>query len=161
MTREQPCNLASVCIDDGEVRQFAVTDRRVRLTDPLDRSLACERMGIHARPGRPPLAVDLELRFVGVVADELELLEPGLEPELAERGSDGIRRTRRSVAACGPRADIGCERLDQVHPSDSSAAGPVPYDHAVRPRPKRLQRLPQQYFVTLLGRVAAAAAKEG
>jgi aminotransferase len=31
----------------------------------------------------------------------------------------------------------------------------------VRPRPDRLQRLPQQYFVALLGRVAAAAAQEG
>jgi aminotransferase len=31
----------------------------------------------------------------------------------------------------------------------------------VRPRPERLQRLPQQYFVALLGRVAAAAEQEG
>jgi aminotransferase len=31
----------------------------------------------------------------------------------------------------------------------------------VRPRPNRLERLPQQYFVTLLGRVAAAAAESG
>src|SRR6476469_261033 len=31
----------------------------------------------------------------------------------------------------------------------------------MRPRPERLQRLPQQYFVALLGRVAAAAAQEG
>ena len=31
----------------------------------------------------------------------------------------------------------------------------------MRPRPERLQRLPQQYFVALLGRVAAAAAEEG
>jgi aminotransferase len=31
----------------------------------------------------------------------------------------------------------------------------------VRPRPERLQRLPQQYFVALLGRVAAAAAQAG
>jgi aminotransferase len=31
----------------------------------------------------------------------------------------------------------------------------------MRPRPDRLQRLPQQYFVTLLGRVAAAAAEDG
>jgi aminotransferase len=31
----------------------------------------------------------------------------------------------------------------------------------VRPRPARLQRLPQQYFVALLGRVAAAAAEAG
>jgi L-glutamine---4-(methylsulfanyl)-2-oxobutanoate aminotransferase len=30
-----------------------------------------------------------------------------------------------------------------------------------RPRPERLRRLPQQYFVTLLGRVAAAAAEAG
>jgi aminotransferase len=31
----------------------------------------------------------------------------------------------------------------------------------VRPRPARLKRLPPQYFVTLLGRVAAAAAEDG
>ncbi|MFL5929228.1 MAG: aminotransferase class I/II-fold pyridoxal phosphate-dependent enzyme [Gaiellaceae bacterium] len=31
----------------------------------------------------------------------------------------------------------------------------------MRPRPERLQRLPQQYFVALLGRVAAEAAREG
>jgi aminotransferase len=31
----------------------------------------------------------------------------------------------------------------------------------VRPRPARLERLPEQYFVALLGRVAAAAAQEG
>src|SRR5207237_9350891 len=31
----------------------------------------------------------------------------------------------------------------------------------MRPRPERLQRLPQQYFVTLLGRVAAATAQQG
>ena len=31
----------------------------------------------------------------------------------------------------------------------------------MRPRPERLQRLPQQYFVALLGRVAAAAAQAG
>jgi aminotransferase len=32
---------------------------------------------------------------------------------------------------------------------------------SVGPRPKRLDRLPQQYFVALLGRVAAAAAEDG
>jgi len=31
----------------------------------------------------------------------------------------------------------------------------------MRPRPQRLERLPQQYFVSLLGRVAAAAAEDG
>jgi len=31
----------------------------------------------------------------------------------------------------------------------------------VRPRPNRLERLPEQYFAALLGRVAAAAAGGG
>ena len=31
----------------------------------------------------------------------------------------------------------------------------------MRPRPARLQRLPEQSFVSLLGRVAAAAAEDG
>ena len=35
------------------------------------------------------------------------------------------------------------------------------YDRAMRERPARLERLPQQYFGVLLGRVAAAAALEG
>jgi aminotransferase len=35
------------------------------------------------------------------------------------------------------------------------------YDHQVRRRPRRLERLPDQYFVALLGRVAAAAASGG
>jgi aminotransferase len=36
-----------------------------------------------------------------------------------------------------------------------------PYDHLVRERPKRLDRLPEQYFTALLARVAAAAARTG
>src|SRR6478736_6189615 len=35
------------------------------------------------------------------------------------------------------------------------------YHLGMRPRPQRLDRLPQQYFVGLLGRVAAAAAADG
>jgi L-glutamine---4-(methylsulfanyl)-2-oxobutanoate aminotransferase len=35
------------------------------------------------------------------------------------------------------------------------------YDQRMRPRPARLERLPQQYFVALLARVAAAAAESG
>jgi L-glutamine---4-(methylsulfanyl)-2-oxobutanoate aminotransferase len=35
------------------------------------------------------------------------------------------------------------------------------YDRAVRPRPARLRRLPDQYFATLLSHVATAAALEG
>jgi aminotransferase len=37
----------------------------------------------------------------------------------------------------------------------------APYDRAVRPRPTRIERLPQQYFTQLLGRVAMEAAREG
>ena len=40
--------------------------------------------------------------------------------------------------------------------ADRSSAGQ--YDPTMRPRPQRLDRLPPQYFVGLLGRVASAAA---
>src|SRR5207249_4899824 len=40
-------------------------------------------------------------------------------------------------------------------------AGSVTYDRAMREAPQRIQRLPQQYFMALLARVAAAAAEEG
>ena len=38
---------------------------------------------------------------------------------------------------------------------------PPAYDRAVRARPNRLQRLPEQYFASLLARVAAAAVEDG
>jgi aminotransferase len=38
---------------------------------------------------------------------------------------------------------------------------PQEYDRSVRPRPQRLERLPQQYFTDLLARVAEHAALEG
>jgi aminotransferase len=64
---------------------------------------------------------------------------------------DGPRERARTRSASGRfpplNGAIGAER-------GSSIA-------LVRPRPDRLGRLPQQYFVTLLGRVAAAAAEEG
>ena len=37
----------------------------------------------------------------------------------------------------------------------------VTYDRAMRPRPNRLDRLPEQYFGALLTRVTAAAALDG
>src|SRR3954464_2203036 len=43
--------------------------------------------------------------------------------------------------------------------ADRSSA--AQYHPGMRPRPQRLERLPQQYFVGLLGRVAAAAAAGG
>jgi L-glutamine---4-(methylsulfanyl)-2-oxobutanoate aminotransferase len=45
--------------------------------------------------------------------------------------------------------------------SASGARRPVCDDRAVRPRPARLERLPEQYFARLLARVAAAAAEDG
>ena len=104
-----------VGVDDREARQHAATDRRGRLADALHRPLAGERMRVHARSGGPPLALDRELRLVGVVADEVELLEPRLEPELAKRRSDGLGSLSRSLAARGARADAGREGVDEVH----------------------------------------------
>src|SRR3954469_18557889 len=51
-----------------------------------------------------------------------------------------------------------------MSPSGGEASlngGRVPYDHPVRPPPERLQRAPQEYFVTLLRRVTREAAQEG
>ena len=55
----------------------------------------------------------------------------------------------------------GSTRISTGGGQASLNGGPVPYDHPVRRRPERLQRLPQQYFVTLLGRVSAEAARDG
>src|SRR3954470_21491462 len=60
-----------------------------------------------------------------------------------------------------PRVGTGSMRTSTGGVRRSLSGGCVPYDHPVRPRPERLQRLPEQYFVALLGRVAAAAAQAG
>src|SRR5690349_22431924 len=49
-------------------------------------------------------------------------------------------------------------RFDSVNGGPGRAAE---YDHRMRSRPTRLDRLPQQYFVALLAQVAAAAAEDG
>ena len=61
-------------------------------------------MRIHARAGGPPLALDLELGLVGLVSEQVELLEPRLEAELAERVRDqvGGPRGRLDPAGRGP-----------------------------------------------------------
>ncbi len=75
------------------------------------------------------------------------------------------KRSRRSVSSVIPAGSgvvvTRSTRTSTGGGGRSLNGGRVPYDHAVRPRPERLQRLPQQYFVALLGRVAAAAAQEG
>ena len=45
--------------------------------------------------------------------------------------------------------------------SSRGASARLESEKVGRPRPERLRRLPQQYFVALLGRVAAAAAEDG
>ena len=77
-------------------------------------------MRVHARAGGPLLALDRELWLVGVVAEQLELLEARLQPELAKRGRDRIRGLSRSVAPGGARADVGREGVDEVHVGEST-----------------------------------------
>ena len=137
-----------------------VADRVRRRADPAHRPFALERVRVHARADGPRLAFDLELRLVRLVADQVELLEPRLEAELPERVGDDVGGARSLVGPRLARADVDGECLDQVHEAESRPAV-TEYDHRVRPRPARLQRLPPQYFVALLGRVAAAAAEAG
>src|SRR5439155_6257665 len=107
--------LAAVRRDDCEARQLLVADRRGRRADPAHGSFAVEVVRVHARTGRPPLALHLEFRLVRVVADQLELLEARFETELTEGVGDQVSGARRRIATGGPRADLAGERLDQVH----------------------------------------------
>src|SRR6476469_10321705 len=61
-------------------------------------------------------------------------------------------------ARSAPRSKTSCSG------SRSSCAGPNGLRRrvaAMRPRPERLERLPEQYFTRLLARVSAAAALDG
>ena len=107
-------------VDDREVRQAPVADRRVARADPPHRSLAVEVVRVHARPGGPALALDLEQRLVGVVAEQLELLEPHVEAELPKRAAPPVGGLRRRVAPGGARADPACEPLDEIHDGQPS-----------------------------------------
>ena len=69
-------------------------------------ALAHARVRVHARTGSPTLALDPELRLLGVVAEEREFLELRLEPELAERCGDGVGRPRGSLCAALAHADL-------------------------------------------------------
>ena len=112
-------------------------DEPIRFTAPSP----VERVRVHARAGGPPLALDLELGLVRLVAEQVELLEARLETELPKRLGDEVGGPRGFVAPGRARADVDCERLDQVHRAESRRGGHE-YDHRVRPRPARLERLP-------------------
>jgi L-glutamine---4-(methylsulfanyl)-2-oxobutanoate aminotransferase len=104
---------------------------------------------------------DAGVLAVGVRAD--------VDDQRAAAGG-GVRLDRRE--ADDPRPRRGEQLVDRrPHRGMISAAGPplppactsrrATYDPSMRERPNRLERLPQQYFAQLLGRVSAAAAKEG
>src|SRR5918992_1455331 len=64
------------------------------------------------------------------------------------------------MAAYRPRRQLQ-SRSDPTSTRSPIADRRATYDRAVRPRPQRLERLPEQYFTNLLRRVAEAAATEG
>jgi hypothetical protein len=85
---------------------------------------AFRRVRVHARAGVPAFAVDLELRLLGVVAEQRELLEARLEPRSAQRLGDRLRGPRRLRRSGGADADLDAERLEEVHaPSLSRCRG--------------------------------------
>ena len=63
----------------------------------------------------PHAALDLEPRLLGLVREQVELLETRLEAELAERVGDDVRGARHLRRAGGPRTDADGERFDEVH----------------------------------------------
>jgi L-glutamine---4-(methylsulfanyl)-2-oxobutanoate aminotransferase len=91
----------------------------------------------------------------------------GLRVELYAGTERPARRNRKRVT----HADLLSTVLGQNHsarqdirvwqPLGFLSRKPAAYDRRVRPRPQRLERLPQQYFTDLLRRVAEAAAAEG
>ena len=113
--RQQARDLATVRIDNGERRQAAVADRRIGLADLAHRALAVEGVRVHARPSRPRVPLHLQPGLVGLVADEIELLELRFETEVAERIRHRLGRPLRLLAPGRARADADRERLDQVH----------------------------------------------
>src|SRR5437763_451252 len=128
-------------LEPGEFPSRLVLDREdvrgreelaeARLADVTDAPLddAVGRVRVHARAGGPPLAGDLELRLVGVVAEEVELLEERLEAEVAKRVGHGFGGPLGLGRACHADADLGREGLEQGH-----AASVVPTEAAILPR---------------------------
>ena len=119
-TRQQAPELPTVVGDHRERRQFSVADGRRDFTDPFRASLDVGWVRVHARSGIPALALNFELRRLGLVRQQLELLKTRLETELAQRFRDDVGRLLRVRAAGGAGADADRERLDQVHACEST-----------------------------------------
>src|SRR5262249_51852923 len=92
------------------------------LAQPARHAALRGRMRVHAGAGGPLRAVDHELRLVGVVAEQWELLEAGPEAELPERVGDRFGRTLCRRRPCLANADLHAERLEEVHPRQSRCA---------------------------------------
>src|SRR5438067_1800268 len=90
---------------------------RRRGADPAHASLddAVRRVRVHTRPCVPPLAVDLELGLLRVVAEQRELLEGWLEPDGAQRLRDRLDGALCIGGAGGANADLDAERLHEAH----------------------------------------------
>ncbi len=111
--REPPDERNRAAAED-RTRETALAHAPEAVGQLLDRALAHARMRVHARAGPPPLAVHPELRFLRVVAQERELLERGLEAELPERSSDGVRRPRGRLGPALAHTDRLGECVHQV-----------------------------------------------
>src|SRR5262249_27511032 len=102
---------------DGEdvcVREEAADRMRA---EPAHAALdgAVSGVRVDARPRIPALAVDLELRLVGVVAQQPELVKAGFEPGLTKSIGDRLGSAFRLGRAGLADADLDAQRLDQVH----------------------------------------------
>jgi len=114
-TGDEARELGAVVRDDAEGGELAVADGSLRLADPPHAALDLGRVRIHAWSRRPLLPLDLEPRLLGLVREQVELLETRLEAELAERVGDDVRGARHLRRAGGPRTDADGERFDEVH----------------------------------------------
>ena len=118
--RQEARDLPACRIDDCEVREPSVADRGAAPPDPAHHALAVECVRVHARPGLPALALDLEQRLVRLVREQLELLEPHREAELPESFGHGVRRARGVGAPGSSRPDLACQCLHEVHQDQPS-----------------------------------------
>src|SRR5438477_6271862 len=111
----QTADLAAGLILDSEDRHLEEALRPDLCADPADAPLDAVgrgRGGVHAGPGRPALALDLELGLVRVVAQKLELLEARLQAELAPGGGHGVVAALCLGGAATAFGDLDAQLLD-------------------------------------------------
>ena len=87
--------------------------------EPPHLSLHLAGVRVHAGAGLPALAVHLEQRLLGLVAEQRKLLEARLEPERGEGVRDRVRGTLGLGRPAAPDADLDRERAKQLHDIES------------------------------------------